>query len=305
MENAYKNFYRNFYMRTGGYIPAKPLNSVIYPGDFFQIKNGEIIILGNLFRDAVIDPAEATINYRNKLNANSWNFNDGLSKPYSGRTNGHDITDGNFEYSKQVLAFAKRGSFIFHSTEPETTKIANWMEIQQQLIIKLTQTYYSFREVYVVTEIADTSAWSLAIAAEQNAELEIASEDENFGLTDIFGHQSTKTIQSRDIEFYHKESSRKPCFFKAKKLVVNDEKMDYFMSELINRRAEQQEWAKSFYDIDINNDAYNHYYIPAKSEVNPLDMLSGNELNPNTALLYFRWADASLDDVERLFSNHA
>ncbi|KAF2517480.1 hypothetical protein E0W68_10940 [Flavobacterium salilacus subsp. salilacus] len=305
MENAYKNFYRNFYMRTGGYIPAKPLNSVIYPGDFFQIKNGEIIILGNLFRDAVIDPAEAAINYRNKLNANSWNFNDGLSKPYSGRTNGHDITDGNFEYSKQVLAFAKRGSFIFHSTDPETTKIANWMEIQQQLIIKLTQTYYSFREVYVVTEIADTSAWSLAIAAEQNAELEIASEDENFGLTDIFGHQSTKTIQSRDIEFYHKESSRKPCFFKAKKLVVNDEKMDYFMSELINRRAEQQEWAKSFYDIDINNDAYNHYYIPAKSEINPLDMLSGNELNPNTALLYFRWADASLDDVERLFSNYA
>ena len=304
MENAYRNFYRNFYIRTGGYIPVKPLSSTMYPGDFFQIINGEIIILGNIFRDSVIDPEEASINYHNKLNPNSWNFSDGLSKPYSGRTNGQDITDGNFEYSKQVLAFAKRGSFVFHSTEPEATKIANWMEIQQQLIIKLTQTLYSFRELYVVTESASVSSWSLAIAAEQNAELEIASENENFGLTDIFGHQSTKTIQSRDIEYYFRELHRKNSFFKAKKLVINDEKIDYYMSDLIQRRAEQQEWAKSFYNIDIKDDVYDSY-IPTKTEVNPLDMLSGNELNPNTALLYFRWANASLDDVERLFLNYA
>ncbi len=303
MENAYRNFYRNFYIRTGGYIPAKPLSSSMYPGDFFQIKNGEIIILGNIFKDSVIDPAEASIDYNIKLNPTSWNFSDGLSKPYSGRTNGQDINDGNFEYSKQVLAFAKRGSFVFHSTEPEITKIANWMEIQQQLIIKLTQTLYSFRELYVVTESASVSTWNLAIAAEENAELEIASDNENFGLADIFGHQSTKTIQSRDIEYYYRELNRKNSFFKAKKLVINDEKIDYYMSDLINKRAEQQEWAKSFYNID-SKDYTSHHYIPAKTEINPLDMLSGNELNPNTALLYFRWADASLDDVERLFLNY-
>ncbi|AXG74372.1 hypothetical protein DVK85_09065 [Flavobacterium arcticum] len=300
MENAYSNFYKNFYNRTGGYIPAKPLNSTMYPGDFFQIKNEEIIVLGNIFRDNIIDPTEVTINYNNRLNPNSWSFSDRLSKPYSGRTNGHDVTDGNFEFSKQVLAFAKRGSFVFNSTAPETTKIANWMEIQQQLIIKLTQTCYSFRELYVVTESASTATWSLAIAAEENAELEIASEVENFGLTDIFGHQSTKTIQSRDIEFHFREMQRKNSFFKAKKLVINDEKIDYYMSDLIKRRFEYQEWAQSFYDIDIKDDIHNNY-IPAKTEINPLDMLSGNELNPNTALLYFRWADASLDDVEKLF----
>jgi hypothetical protein len=32
-----------------------------------------------------------------------------------------------------------------------------------------------------------------------------------------------------------------------------------------------------------------------------LDMLQCNELNPNTALLYFKWVDANLDDVEKLF----
>ena len=30
-------------------------------------------------------------------------------------------------------------------------------------------------------------------------------------------------------------------------------------------------------------------------------MLQANELNPNTALLYFKWADANLDDIEKLF----
>ena len=304
MENAYRNFYRNFYMRTGGYIPTKPLSSTMYPGDFFQIKNGEIIVLGNIFQDSVTDPADVTIDYHNKLNSANWNFSDGISKPYSGRGNGKDIIEGNFEYSKQILAFAKKGSFIFNGTEPEATKIANWTDIQQQLIIKLTQTLYSFRELYVVTESASAANWSLAIAAEDEAELEIASETENFGLTDIFGHQSTKSIQSRNLEYYHRENHRKNSFFKAKKLVITDEKIDYYISDLIKRRYEYQEWAKSFYKIEIINDGYNHY-TPGRTEVNPLDMLSGNELNPNTALLYFRWADANLDDVERLFLNYA
>lgn len=32
--------------------------------------------------------------------------------------------------------------------------------------------------------------------------------------------------------------------------------------------------------------------------------LPPNELNPNTALLYFKWADANVDDVEKLFNQY-
>jgi hypothetical protein len=35
-----------------------------------------------------------------------------------------------------------------------------------------------------------------------------------------------------------------------------------------------------------------------------LDMLQSNELNPNTALSYFKWADANLDDIEKLFGSY-
>ena len=41
-------------MNTHGFIPTKPLNQNVYPGDFFQIINGEFIVLGNIFRKKVV-----------------------------------------------------------------------------------------------------------------------------------------------------------------------------------------------------------------------------------------------------------
>jgi hypothetical protein len=35
-----------------------------------------------------------------------------------------------------------------------------------------------------------------------------------------------------------------------------------------------------------------------------LDMLGANELNPNKALHYFKWAEANMDDVEKLFISY-
>lgn len=299
MKNVYKNFYVNLYNSTNGYIPTKPLNSIIYPGDFFQIQNGNLVILGNIFRDTIINIEDAVITYHNKLNTAGWNINSGIGKPYAGRGNGTG-NDGSFEYSRQVLSFAKRGSFIFHAAQPETARIVNWDEISEQLIIKMTQTHYSFRELYLVTETATAQHWSLAIAAAENAELEIASDAENYGLVDIFGHQSAKTVQARDIEFYWREPHRRPSFFKAKKLVVNSRKTEQFISDLITRNTKQQEWARTFYDLDIEGEISNNT-IPNTAAISVLDMLAANELNPNTALDYFRWADATLDDINKMF----
>lgn len=304
MDNVYKNFYRSFYRRTGGFIPTRPLNQNVYPGDFFQIRNGEMIVLGNIFWDGIIDREVSEISYGIKQNPAGWTFSDGVTKPYSGRGSGHGPLEGEFEFSKQILAFAGKGSFFFRGNEPESVKVTNWNDFQQQLIIKLTQTYYSFREVYVITESATTADWTLAIASSEKGELEIATDSENFGLVDIFGHHSAKTIQSKDIEYYHRESKRRPCFFKAKKLVVQDERIDSFISGLIDQRRDQYEWAGSFYDYEFDYDPVYVSQIPGSTKASILDMLRCNELNPNTALLYFRWADASLDDVEKLLLNY-
>lgn len=301
MDNVYRNFYRNFYMRTSGFIPTKPLNQNVYPGDFFQIRNGEMIVLGNIFRKNIVNSEECKFGSNIQLNPANWTFSDSVTKPYSGRGRGHSAIDGQFEFSKQVLAFSDKGSFLFKSNEPHSLKILNWTDIQQQLIIKLTQTYYSFRELYLITETATVSDWTLAISGSDKGELEIATDSENFGLVDLFGHHSAKTIQSKDIEFYHREHRKKPAFFKAKKLVVQEEKLDVFISELIYQRQEQGEWARNFYDYDFHHDPGYTTQLPGSAQASVLDMLQANELNPNTALLYFRWADANLDDIEKLF----
>lgn len=302
MENVYRNFYRNFYQRTNGFIPVSPLNQTVYPGDFFQIRNGQVIVLGNIYRNQVIEPQNIAIGYDNKLNPAGWSFSDGVTKPYSGRGSGHGPIGGEFEFSKQVLAFAARGSFIFKANDPESVRIMNWNEIQQALIIRLTQSYYSFREVYVVTESATAADWTLVVSGAAGAELEIATDAENFGLVDIFGYPSSRTIQSKDIEFYHREEKRKSSFFKAKKLVVREEKMERFISDLSDQWREQNEWARTFYTYDFHYDLHYNTEAGRYAQGNTLDLLPPNELNPNTALLYFKWAEASLDDVEKLFT---
>ncbi|WP_394775614.1 hypothetical protein [Flavobacterium sp.] len=305
MDHTYKNFYRQFYLKTGGFIPTKPLNKNLFPGDYFQIKNGEIVLLGNVYRNSIVPQHDIDLSDIITLNASNWNFSEGISKPYSGRGYGNNAMEGQFEFSKQILSFANNGSFIFRAEEPESIKINNWNEIQQQLIIKMTQTLFAFRELYIVTESATANCTTLAIAGAENAELELASDTENFGLVDIFGNENTKTIQSKDIEYYHRETKRKPAYFKAKKLVVQEDKLAYFISDFINKDNNGGEWIDTFFNSNFHNDIdYNSQMIMQNAQGYFLDMLQSNELNPNTALLYFKWVDANLDDVEKLFASY-
>jgi hypothetical protein len=301
MDTVYRNFYRNCYMRTGGFIPTKPLNQIIYPGDFFQIINGEIFVLDNIFRKGLVHREEVQFGSGIRQNPAGWNFSDGISKPHSGRNTGEGPIGGQFEFSKQTLGFSQKGSFIFRSSEPESVKILNWSELEQQLIIKLTQTIYSFRELYLVTETAAPSSWTLAIAGSDKGELEIATDSENFGLVDIFGHHSARTIQSKDIEYYHRQENRKPVFFKAKKLSVQKDQLEVFIRELITDRLSSPDWFTEFFDYKFDHDPV--YTIPVieNAQTSILDMLHPNQLNPDTALRYFRWVDANLDDIEKLF----
>jgi hypothetical protein len=304
MQSVYRNFYRQFYMRTGGFIPTKPLNQQVYPGDFFQVRNGEMVMLGNIFRGGLIHRDDAGLLYGTGLNPLGWHCSDGVSKPYSGRGSGQGALTGDFQYSKQVLAFEKAGSFLFKGTDPQSVRMGNWNAIRQSLIIHLTQTHYSFRELYLVTEVATAADWTLVIAGSDKAELEIATDKENFGLVDIFGHTASRTIQSKDIECYHREPNRKPGFFRAKKLTVQEEQTSVWVSERLNLDFDQHEWAAGFFDDQFYHEPVSRFSYGGPVQASVLDLLRANELNPNTALLYFGWADANLDDVEKLFQTY-
>mgnify|MGYP003634651292 CR=1 FL=1 len=305
MKNISKKFYTDFYNKTNGFIPSKPLNQEMYPGDFFQIHKGDIVILGNIFKNKIVAEAEVNFEYGIKLNPNNWSFSNGVTKPYTGGDIGHNPIEGEFKFSKQILAFKEFGSFFFTSNQPESVKIINWNAIASELIIKLTQVIYSFRELYVVIESAAAPDWTLAISGSDKGELEMAIESENSELLGLFGDQNSKTIQARDIEFYHKEKKKRPLFFKAKKLVVQPEKLELFISELIKERTGKLDWATNFFENKFNSDQLIFStQIDQYGQACVLDMLQANQLNPNTALQYFKWEDANLDDVEKLFISY-
>jgi hypothetical protein len=304
MDTIYKEFYRSFYQRTGGYLPTAPLDTSVFPGDFFQIRSGQIVPLGNVFQKGIIDAKTVQFTRNLKLNPTAWTISEGVSKPYSGRGSGHSPLQGEFEYSRQVLAFGHRGSFQFKGNGPEALKITNWNDIAQALIIKLTSALFSFRELYVVTESVSTSDWTLAVSGSEKGELEIASDSESSGMIEIFGHQASKTIQSKEIEYYHREHQRKPGFYKAKKLTVSPEIMQVFISQLIDERMYHKEWISSFFDYDLSHESAYPPSYGRMEQASPLDMLQAGELNPNTSLLYFTWTDMNTDDIEKLFMEY-
>ena len=263
-----------------------------------------MVVLGNIFRNGIIEFDEVRLLLGAPLSDAGWSFSNGVTKPYSGRGTGHGAIEGHFEFSKQVLAFADRGSYFFKAAEPESIRIDNWRDFQEKLIIKFTQTLYSFRELYIVVDSVTTDNATLAISGADNGELEIASDTENFGLVDIFGHYASKTIQSKEIEYYHRSDKRTPSYFKAKKLVVQREKEESFINSLLNKDLDMGEWADNFFSCRFHHEAggYRENFRNARGSL--LDMLQANELNANTALLYFKWEDANLDDVELLFQHY-
>lgn len=303
MENVYHNYLRDFYKKSSGYIPNIPLGENVYPGDLFQIRNQEIIPLGNIFYNQLVLPENCMISDPVQLNSAGWNFSQGKSIAYSGRGSGENPLDGEFNFSRQIIHFDEHGSYFFKAEKPELVSIENWNEIKDSLIIKLTQTHFSFREIYVVTEAVTAESWTLAISNKHKAELEIATEQDSFGLLELFGLRNSKTIQSKDLEYYNQVVKRKPNFFKAKKLSVQDEPLHEFISNLINQRMGVYEWANHFFDYNFEYESNNY---PAQVSRNAgacmLDMLGSGELTPNTALRYFRWVDTSLNDVDLLFN---
>jgi len=305
MEGIYRNFYRHFYNRTGGFIPTQPYDQSMYPGDFFQIQGGEIVVMGNIFRKGLIRDADVSFGNGIPVSTGGWVFSDGITKPYTGKGSGQSSTGDELEFIRQIIAFAHKGSFFFRGNQPESLRIINWADFQKELIIKMTQSLYSFRELYIVTESAVTADWTLVISATDKGELEIAAEEDGNGLLDIFGHHRAKTIQSRDIEFYHRESKRKPVFFKAKRLAIQDDKINVFISDLISSRESHHQWAGSFFEYQFQHEP--GYLSPGmlKNRAGILDMLQANELNPATATLYFKWDDMDLNDIEKLFVSHA
>lgn len=262
-----------------------PLTASLDLGDFGQIRQSRLIPLGNICKLRLVYPIKSTGLI--PLNPWDWQMESGIGKSVGNTQTQSHILEDSLEsqnaWITQALTFKQKGGFVFHGSEPKAQFIANWSEFKQDITLKLTQTDFSFRDVYVVTAIASVNQWGLAIAEAEGAELEIAAQTSEADCFAMLSHQTVIALQSRNIARFEKSAGRTAYFFKAKKLVLSDKKYDHMISQMLNQNCalepdEPANWLSS----------------------GLINRVQANELTPTTCLEFFDWTDTTLDDVEKL-----
>lgn len=271
-----KQFYRQCYLQTGGWIPVTSPNQQIELGDFCQIKVEQLRCLGNILSLRLVE--DVLISENLSLDSDNWRLNEGVSQIFCATEQ-----QQNSEWTNQVLEFEHQGSFFFYGGNPTCQLILNFSHFKDDITVKLTQSEFNFRDIYVITGVTTVDDWALAIAGKAKAQLKTTTQIRASDYFDLLIHQSSMAEQSNDIAIYQKHNEMPTSFFKAKKLVLKDHKKEYFLKEILCR---EQTMAPQTLSSWLNSDL--------------LDRVEANELNLGTCLDFFTWVDVSLDDVEKL-----
>lgn len=289
-----ENFFRDCFRLTG-WIPMQPLHSPVAIGDLCQIHNRHLQVLTSLNhlelteKPLCSDPVP--------LNHKDWRIYKGVHQTMCAieeitqqhaRENIVDDVNARNYWTRQVLQFDESGSFIFHGNAPYAKVLRNWYRIKDDTTLKITQTHYAFRDIYLVTGVAVVDEWALAIAGAANAELSTSTEARDMDLFTLISHTSARTNECRDVACYEKSSGQPAYFFRAKKLILSDRVQDAYLKRLLDNARDlgARELGNWLGNSGVNNSL--------------LNLMTSNELNLSTAIEFFSWADASLDDVEKL-----
>lgn len=258
-----------------------PLDRKLELGDFGQIRQGRLTPMGNIGKLKLVYAIHATNLIA--LNPDDWRLESGLVNIHSSIETHVDEDNKLSAIGSQVFGFENKGDFIFHGAKPKARLIANWSEFKHDIIRELTQANYSMRDVYVITALATVKHWGLAIAGADGAQLELTAETAEPDHFALLSHATALARQRQHIATFEHGSEQYAHFFKAKKLVLSDHKKDQLLNQMLNQKEtldgdELANW--------LTADLLNRVHL--------------NELNPNNCLDYFDWADATLDDVEKL-----
>lgn len=280
-KHIYKQFYQQCYLKNDGWVPMTPLSRKLNLGDFCQIHHLGLLPLGNITKLRLVQTIKSTDPIA--LSPESFQIEYGAEKVLGNTDTLPDDQEPPTDWNIHVLNFGQEGDFVFHGTKPQADFIANWSEFKSDITLKLTQTDYSFRDVYVITAVASVSRWGLAIAGAQDAQLELAAQTEGADYFASLSHPSAIAKQCQHMAVFEKSEGQPAYFFKAKKLILSDKKKEQIISQMMaQNESEASEELANWLTVDL------------------LNRVKQNELNSNTCLDYFDWADLSLDDVEKI-----
>lgn len=275
-----QDFYTDCYLSTG-WLPMQPLTHCVAIGDVCRIGQGRFQPLLNIVDAHLVEPL--SVSRIVPLAADAWRLSRGAQQSFCEAKSAEDEDGERCCQTRQVLEFAHPGSFMFHAGEVSAQLLLNWNLIRDDLTLKLTQLHYGFREAYVVTAVATMTDWGLVVAAQAGARLEMSSALDSADCFALLSHESARVEQCQGIASHDFGRGRAAHFFKAKKLVLSDEMHDRYLNQVVENSAHLRPQD-----------------VAGWLDANLLDLAKNNELNLNSCIRYFGWADLSLDDVMRL-----
>lgn len=287
-----RKFYRDCYLQTG-WIPMQPLTRPIELGDVCQIHHGYFQSLMNITNINLVE--NIVVSEPILLNPIDWCIRNGAQQTHCATEHytGYDSDNAGMgeavpssdhgHRTRQVIEFSQPGSFLYHGDKPMCRLILNWGDLKDDATLKLTQSHYSFRDIYIVTGVAITNQWGLAIAGGDGAQLEMSASANTTDFFALMSHSSGRTEQCKDIATYERSYEQGAYFFKAKKLVLSDKIHDEYLCRLLENKSDLTDRSVANW---FNN--------------NLINLVKSNEQNLATTIGFFDWVDVSLDDLERL-----
>lgn len=273
----YSAFYRDCYLQSG-WLPAFPFGSNLQNGDVVQIRRGQILPLLNIQQLNLTHPerySEAVT-----LSESEWPKSFACLQTHNDCYS-EQSEEGIRQICEQYYAFQQAGAYLFRNKNPEGRFLLNWHQIAEELIVKLTQSKFSFQEVYVITDVVNIPHWGLAIAAQADAELRLIAETTSSDC--LLESENCQMNTSRYLAIYEHRINHPLCFFRAKKLVLTAKKYDELLGEILS-----------------NNGVMDSSYHKGWMQTNLLNLGNSATLNISTCMDFFDWQEVGMDEVVKL-----
>ena len=213
--------------KQSGYLAASPTQVPLQVGDFAQVEQGQVQVLGNLSH--VNFPNEIAIGQISICEKGiPWVLSAGVERQQ--KLQQSDILGTEQaslgSWQKYRYQFNRPQNFIFHGREGLCERICNWSQIRDEVTLRLTQSHHSFRQVMVITDVLKFEQWGLAIAAKANGLLELAMQHDDQRQADdahfVLSHQQRITQNNRDMYFVGCGDQEQHLFYRAKMLRLSD-----------------------------------------------------------------------------------
>jgi hypothetical protein len=304
-----EQLYRDVFVKTGGFMLNWPFGRQVKIGDFFALRPGNIGIVGNIY-DSYFQ-----LSIKDTFDKDIYKFQAPVLEPYLDEKGGWEVFSpapylwtlrngctSNYssdkfvrEHKRKVVSpevntyntnFCAAGDYFFVANETKYLRMPHFREIHKELIRRLTTEFYNFNKIYLITEVANVSDFSLGISRTENAEL-IISRDGYFNgdIVDILAANEDFNVERVDgLEHLILKQEGGPIAFRAMKMGLSVKAKDILTQEIYNSADKEiRKYAVELIDNEL-------FHLFPKIEINPA--------NAND---FFSWSNMALEDIEIFF----